>query len=68
MDIVPSDGQVITQSLALKPGTYVLPDGLTVNADHVTLDGNYTGWPWSGEGRRKTQRTAWGLDPQPAYS
>ena len=51
MDIVPSDGQVITQSLALKPGTYVLPDGLTINADHVTLDGN--GATLVGRGREK---------------
>jgi parallel beta-helix repeat protein len=37
---VPTDGMLITQSLCLEPGLYFLPQGLTIAADGVTLDGN----------------------------
>lgn len=40
MKLIPSDGQVISRNLSLKPGVYVLPRGLTITADHITLDGN----------------------------
>ncbi|MBN1202491.1 MAG: right-handed parallel beta-helix repeat-containing protein [Anaerolineae bacterium] len=37
--VVPSDGMIITQDTRLAPGTYVLPNGITIAADNVTLDG-----------------------------
>lgn len=38
--VEPTDGMLITQNTKLKPGVYVLPRGITVAADGVTLDGN----------------------------
>ncbi|MCU0493517.1 MAG: right-handed parallel beta-helix repeat-containing protein [Chloroflexaceae bacterium] len=38
--ITPTDGLVITQNTTLAPGVYLLPQGLTIGADGVTLDGN----------------------------
>lgn len=37
--VIPTDGMVITESVTLAPGTYVLPNGITIGADNVTLDG-----------------------------
>ena len=36
--LVPTDGMVITESVRLTPGTYVLPNGISINADGVTVD------------------------------
>ena len=38
--LVPRDGMTITKSVTLQPGTYVLPKGLVISADNITLDGN----------------------------
>ncbi len=48
--VEPTDGMVITQDVALKTGVYVLPHGLRVAADGVTVDGN--GALLVGHGRR----------------
>jgi parallel beta-helix repeat protein len=37
--VTPVNGMRITASVRLRPGTYFLPDGLTIAADHVTVDG-----------------------------
>lgn len=37
---VPTDGMTITSDTTLAPGTYILPNGLTIAADNVTLNGN----------------------------
>ncbi|MFN8378994.1 MAG: right-handed parallel beta-helix repeat-containing protein [Anaerolineae bacterium] len=37
--VVPTDGMVITESVRFSPGVYVLPRGLTIGADNVTLEG-----------------------------
>ncbi len=37
--IVPHDEMVITESVTLAPGTYVLPGGLRVKGDGITIDG-----------------------------
>lgn len=39
MDVIPSDGMVIREDTRFAPGVYVLPHGLTIEADGVTLDG-----------------------------
>jgi parallel beta-helix repeat protein len=39
LSIEPSNGQVITQNTVLKPGIYLLPQGIRIDADHVSLDG-----------------------------
>ncbi len=38
--IVPIDGMVIREDTAFAPGVYFLPNGISVEADSVTLDGN----------------------------
>jgi parallel beta-helix repeat protein len=38
--LAPTDGMVITQDTQLAPGVHFLPKGLTLAADHITLDGN----------------------------
>lgn len=38
--ITPTDGMVLRSDARLKPGVYLLPNGLTIDADNVTLDGN----------------------------
>lgn len=38
--IVPVDGMVITKDTVLQPGVYVLPHGIVIGADDVSLDGN----------------------------
>jgi parallel beta-helix repeat protein len=37
--ITPTDGMSITQDTRLAPGAYVLPHGLSIAADNLTLDG-----------------------------
>lgn len=37
--ITPTDGMVISESVTLAPGTYVLPNGLRIGADDVTIEG-----------------------------
>jgi parallel beta-helix repeat protein len=37
--ISPTDGVAITQNTRFTPGVYVLPHGITLAADHITLDG-----------------------------
>lgn len=37
--VVPYDGMIITQDTWLAPGTYVLPNGITIAADDVTVIG-----------------------------
>jgi parallel beta-helix repeat protein len=38
--VIPTDGMVITTDTILRPGAYVLPNGISIAADGVTLDGN----------------------------
>lgn len=38
--VTPEDGMVITRDTVLRPGTYVLPHGIAIGADNITLDGN----------------------------
>lgn len=53
--IIPTPGVPITESATLVPGVYVLPQGLEIAADGVTLDGNgalLVGMDRSGSGLR----------------
>ncbi|GMV37587.1 MAG: hypothetical protein AMXMBFR61_20950 [Fimbriimonadales bacterium] len=74
--VVPTDGLVVTQDTTLEPGTYLLKQGLSIEADGVTLDGNGatligyddTGRGVSIEGRKgvtiknlKIERFRWGI-------
>jgi len=36
--VVPTDGMIITSDTTLIPGVYILPKGITIGADNVTLD------------------------------
>ena len=36
--VEPTDGMIITQNTAFTPGVYVLPQGITVAADGVTVE------------------------------
>lgn len=38
--ITPTDGLVITEDVAFRPGVYLLPNGLRIAADGVTVDGH----------------------------
>ena len=38
--LVPTDGMVLKKSAIFTPGVYHLPSGITIDADHLTLDGN----------------------------
>lgn len=38
--IAPTDGMVVTSNTVLAPGVYCLPNGIRIEADGVTLDGN----------------------------
>lgn len=38
--LTPTDGMIITEDAIFQPGVYILPHGLTVAADGITLDGN----------------------------
>lgn len=40
--VIPTNGMIITESTRFSPGTYILPDGLTVAADNVVLEGDGT--------------------------
>lgn len=37
---IPVDGMVITRDTVFAPGVYVLPHGIEIAANDVTLDGN----------------------------
>lgn len=36
--VTPTDGMVITHDTVLEPGVYILPRGITIGADNITLD------------------------------
>ncbi len=36
--VVPTDGMTITQDTVLEPGVYLLPNGIAIGADNITLD------------------------------
>jgi len=38
--VVPADGMTIERDTTFAPGTYFLPNGLKINADNITLNGN----------------------------
>ena len=38
--LTPTDGIIITRDTVLNPGVYLLPSGITLAADQMTLDGN----------------------------
>lgn len=38
-NVVPSDGMVISEDTQLAPGVYVLPQGIRLAANHITLEG-----------------------------
>ena len=38
--VIPTDGMAIKKDTSLEPGVYVLPKGITIDADNVTLDCN----------------------------
>jgi len=65
--VTPINGMRITENVRLRPGTYFLPDGLTIAADHVTVDGrgvHLIGPGGHGTGvtlRRRTHVTVTGL-------
>lgn len=40
IEIIPENGQLISQDVSLRPGTYYLPDGLTIAASQITVEGN----------------------------
>jgi parallel beta-helix repeat protein len=37
--VTPTDGMVVREDVTLTPGVYFLPNGITIDADNVTLDG-----------------------------
>lgn len=39
MNVVPTDGMIITEDTHFAAGVYVLPNGIEIGADNVTLDG-----------------------------
>lgn len=41
-NVIPTNGMVITEDTEFAPGVYVLPDGVTIGADNVTLQGRDT--------------------------
>ena len=38
--ILPEDGMTLTRDTVLQPGVYFLPNGISIDGDDVTLDGN----------------------------
>ncbi len=38
--VIPTDGMIVREDTTFLPGVYHLPNGITVDADNVTLDGN----------------------------
>src|ERR1700674_3564085 len=38
-NVTPTDGMIIAEDTQLAPGTYFLPNGLSIGADGVTLSG-----------------------------
>ena len=58
--ITPEDGMLIDSDTTLAPGVYYLPNGVTINADHITLDGNgalLIGKKYQGHGVNINQKT-----------
>ncbi len=58
--ITPEDGMLIDSDTTLAPGVYYLPNGITINADHITLDGNgalLIGKKYQGHGVNINQKT-----------
>lgn len=41
-NVIPTDGMIITEDTQLAPGIYILPRGLVIGADGVTLSGTET--------------------------
>ena len=41
-DVIPSDGMSILEDTRFAPGVYVLPNGLNIDADGITLEGDGT--------------------------
>ncbi len=41
-NVIPTNGMVITEDTRFAPGTYMLPDGLTIATDGITLEGEDT--------------------------
>src|SRR5215207_877789 len=41
-NVVPSDGMIVREDTQFAPGVYVLPNGLTIDADNVHLQGKNT--------------------------
>jgi parallel beta-helix repeat protein len=41
-DVIPQDGMVITRDTQFAPGVYVLPNGISIGADDITLAGSQT--------------------------
>ena len=38
--VEPTDGMIITSDVKFKPGTYILPNSITIAAGDITVDGN----------------------------
>lgn len=41
-NVIPSDGMIITEDTEFAPGVYALPNGVSIGADHVTVQGSGT--------------------------
>ena len=41
-NVIPSDGMIITEDTEFAPGVYTLPNGVSIGADHVTVQGSGT--------------------------
>lgn len=39
-NVIPENGMLVRENTTLEPGVYMLPDGITVDADNITLDCN----------------------------
>jgi parallel beta-helix repeat protein len=59
--VTPTDGMAITADTAFAPGVYYLPNGLTVAADGVTLDGGGALLVGAGAGRGVSLRGRGGV-------
>ncbi len=58
--VIPEDGMYINKDTILKPGVYYLPNGILIDADRVTLDGNgavIIGKGFQGRGVSISQKT-----------
>ena len=54
--VIPTDGMIITQDTRLAPGVYVLPNGITLDADNITLEGERRADRQPGAHRRSDPR------------